>query len=386
MLAPAFALALALAAPVAASAEAARAAQAHRPPTVTVVAAVRGEIAETVAVTGSLAPREEVLVGVDVEGARLLELFADEGDRVAQGQLLARLDPAAFEIELAQNLAQRARAEAAAAQAESLIAEMTASKAEADAALRRVETLKARGVAAADALDERTAAASVMAAKLFSAERGLDLARAERASLEAARREIELRLSRTEIVAPRGGVVLARAARIGMVASMQAGPLFRIAADGLVELDAEVTETDLARVRAGQSATVSAAGAPPVAGAVRLVSPSVDPTTRLGHVRVALPADPALRDGVFARGLIEIDRREGVLIPASALGGGGGRAAVQVVRDGRVETRAVEIGLRDGGTVEIRAGLEAGETVVLKAGAFLGDGDAVTAAPAEALP
>jgi HlyD family secretion protein len=364
------------------AADAAAAAAAPRAPTVTVLAARRGEIAEAVQVTGSLVPREEIVVGVDVAGLRIVDLLADVGDVAAEGAALARLDGAALDIELAQNAARAARAEAAIAQARSLIAEMEAMKVEADAALRRVETLKARGVAATDAVEERTAGASVAAAKLASATLGLELALAERETLAAERREIDLRLSRTTVAAPRAGVVLARDARVGMVVGPESPPLFRLARDGLVELEAEVAETDLARLRAGLAVEVRPAGLPPVAGAVRLVSPQVDPATRLGSVRVALPADPALRAGVFARGVIETARRSGVIAPLSAVADGPDGPAVQVVRDGRVETRAVETGLRSGAEVEILSGLAEGEAVVLKAGAFLRDGDAVTAAPA----
>ena len=131
------------------------------------------------------------------------------------------------------------------------------------------------------------------------------MAHAERRSAEAQGREIQVRLDRTEIKAPQAGIVSRKNARIGATASAAGDPLFRIIANGEIELEGEVTETQLVRIREGAVATVTIDSGRLVDGTVRNVFPEVDRATRLGRVRIALPKDAALRIGAFTRG----DRR-----------------------------------------------------------------------------
>jgi HlyD family secretion protein len=93
---------------------------------------------------------------------------------------------------------------------------------------------------------------------------------------------------------------------------------------------------------------------------------------------VALPADPALRNGSFARGDIEIARSNGVAIPSAAVLYRGQEAYVQKVVEGRIASTAVTLGLRDNINVEVATGLALGDEVVSRAGTFVSDGDAVT--------
>ena len=347
------------------------------PMAVTTIAATRGTVVETVLVDGSLVAREEVLVGPQVEGLRILELLAEEGDVVAAGQPLARLDRSGLDIQLAQNDAALARAAAAIAQARSQIAQAEASDQEATSALERSRSLARSGVASAEALDQRLAAARGAAARLAAAREGLLVAEAERRQVEAQRRDIELRLARSTIEAPRAGIVSRRAARLGAIAPMAGEPLFRIVADGAIELEAEVPEVRLPRLAPGQAVRVELAGLPAVEGRIRLLPSEVDRATRLGRLRVALPVAAGLRVGRFARGTIETARREAISLPLSAVRFDEREASVQVVAEGRVATRRVVLGAIAGGRAEVASGLAEGESVVLRAGAFLRDGDAV---------
>ena len=123
----------------------------------------------------------------------------------------------------------------------------------------------------------------------------------------------------------------------------------------------------------------------PVPGTVRLISSEIDRTSRLGHVRVALRGDATARIGAFATAVIDIGRRDGVAVPASALAGEEGDWSVDVVGPGdRVARRTVTRGLAAGDDVEVRSGLAAGETVVERASAFLRTGDVVSPRPSSA--
>lgn len=355
------------------------AAEAARPPAVTVVAAARRPVAATVIVTGTLKPREEVEVTADVDGLKVEEILADAGDTVKAGAVLARLSTDSLEISLAQNASQIASADAAIAQAKGQIVEAEANAKQAASQLERARTLAGKGVSSQDVLDQRVAAADAAEARLAVARQALAAAEAAKAVTEAQRREWELKLSKATVEAPAGGLVLSRSARLGAVVSAQSGALFRIAEDGEIELAADVPETVLARLTAGQGVDVLPAGArAPVHGTIRLVSPEVDATTRLGTVRVALPAAAGLKAGAFARGTVELARSNGVALPVTAVLTSGDAPVVQVVKDGKVETRTVETGISGDGWVEIKSGLAEGEMVVARSGTFLRDGDAVT--------
>ncbi len=349
-----------------------------RAPSVTVATAVRGDLRETVIATGSFVAREEILVAPEIDALSIVEILAEEGDRVAAGQVLARLNRQMLDVQLAQNIAQIARAEAAIAQARASISEATAAKALADQQLQRTRQLQQTGAATNDALDQRISAARTSAARLESATNALALAEADLAMARAQRGDIELRIARTEIKARTGGTVSRRTARLGAMAMAAGEPLFRIIANSEIELEADVAESTLARMRPGQPAAIDAAGYDkPLAGAVRLVAPEVNRTNRLGRVRIDLRADERPPLGAFGRATVEVARSQGILVPLSAVMFG--RAStVQVVKDGVVETRTVTTGLRAEGRVEIREGLKEGEQVVAVSGSFVRHGDRVT--------
>jgi HlyD family secretion protein len=345
---------------------------------VTVARVTPADFNETVLATGSLVAREEILVGPEVEGLRITEVLADEGLRVKKGDVLARLVADTLEAQVAQNDAALARTTAAIAQAKSAIVQAEARVVESTNAFERAKPLRQAGHMADSAYDQREQAARTAQAQLVAANDGLRVAEAEKAQVEAQRRELMWRRGRTEVVAPADGIVSRRMARVGGFAAGAAEPMFRIVANGEVELDAEVTETRLAAVKLGQKARVEVAGVGDVAGTVRLISPEVDKATRLGRVRIYLGDNDQLRVGSFARGEIATAAGRGLSVPASAvLYGPDGAASVQVVHDNRVETRRIKPGLAAGDLVEVREGLVDGEVVVARSGTFLRDGDAV---------
>lgn len=348
------------------------------PPSVTVVRAVRGPITERVVVTGTLMPREEVLVSPQIEGLAITEILAEESDSVAAGQVLARLARETVETALMQNAAQALRADAATAQARALVVEAQAARAQADSALARTRDLLTTGNAAREVFETRDAAARIAAARIEAATNALRAAEADRAFAEAQRRELQVRLARTELRAPVAGVVSRRSARLGAIVTGAGDPLFRIIEGGAVELEADVPETSLARLRPGQIADVEVVGLLR-SGRVRLVSPEVSRTTRLGRVRVSLDgASDGLPIGGFARATVETARRDGVLAPLSAVLFQADGSVMQVVQGGIVETRRVKIGLRDSRQAEIVSGLAEGEEIVAVSGSFIRGGDRVT--------
>ncbi len=348
--------------------------EAAKPPAITVARATAGTLVDTVVLTGTLVPREEVLVNPQLDGLAIVKIAAEEGDRVTAGQVLAELSRDVLDATVAQNAAQVARSEAAISQAQNAIQEAEATRVQADAAFGRTRELLATGSASREAYDQRQQASLVSGARVTGAQNALRLAVAERNLALAQRQELDVRLGRTAIRAPVAGVVSRRVARLGAVVSMNGEPLFRIIEDGAIELEADVPENRLSRMRPGQPATID--GAP---AHVRLVAPEVSRTSRLGRVRIAPDGDAPGIIGGFARARVEVARLQGVTVPLSAVLFDPDGAKVQVVHEGLVETRPVTIGLQSGGRALVTVGLADGEDVVGVSATFVRGGDRVTA-------
>lgn len=350
-------------------------------PSVTVTEARTTEIVQSVLVAGSMIARDEVLVSPQVDGLSIVAILAEEGDRVAQGQVLARLDRTTLDVQKAQNEAQIARAEAAVAQANAQIAEADANLVQANNAFDRTKALRDSGNASLETYDQRAAAARSAQARANSARQALAIATADLTLSRAQGRDIEVRLARTEIKAPEAGIVSRRTAKLGATASMlpTSEPLYRIIAAGAVELEAQVAEVDIPSLKPGQPVAVMPAGArEALKGTIRLIAPEVDKASRLGRVRVALDGNPPVAIGSFARGTIETGRKHAVTLPLSAITYTRSGPTVQTVKSGKIATRKVTLGLSGGGRAEIATGLAAGETVVARAGTFVRDGDLIT--------
>jgi RND family efflux transporter MFP subunit len=347
------------------------------PPSVTVVQATMQDFVDRFFVSGTLVPRDEAMVGAQIDGLRIVELLADDGDHVVKGQVLARLDRSQLDALVAQNDAAMARADAAIAQAQSQIAQFDAALTQAQAELDRAKKLDVTIVTQAT-LDQRIAAFRTAQAQLAAARGALAAAQADKASRAAERRELMVRIDRTEVKAPVAGVVSRRTARLGAVAMSAGDALFRIITDGAIELEADIPEQSLARLKTGMQAKIALPGIEgEVEAHVRLISEEVDKTTRLGKVRFALPPDAPAHIGSFASGVAIIARRTGVGVPTSAVTRGDDGDFVQVVKEGRIELRKITVGVTNARSTEAREGLEAGETVVARAASFLRPGDIV---------
>ena len=289
-----------------------------------------------VSASGSLRPREEAAVAPEVSGFRVLKVNADVGDTVRAGQVLVQLDPALLQAQIAQ-------AEAQAAQA--------------DDQARRVADLDGTGVLSQEQIAQRR----------FQAQ-------AARASL----RDLQTRMGKLAVTAPVSGVILERTVRPGDLSAGGGTPWFRIARDGQMELSANFSEDELARIRPGQAATVDLPGDAQVQGTVRLVSPLIDPQSKLGEVRVLLPARPDIRAGGFARATFADAGGATSIVPETAIRYDAGGASVMTVgADNRVKRAAVQTGLRANGQVQLLKGPPAGTRVVQNAASFLLDGDVI---------
>ena len=319
-------------------------------PAITVTKVVTRMVEDHVLASGLIAPVEQVSVVPLVEGQPIETLSADVGDTVAAGQVLAKLSTATLVLQQSQLTASLAAAQSNAA--------------EAKRTALRTAALLSQGAASNAANDQAQAALTAADAQVTSVQAQLDT--------------ITLQIARTEVKSPVAGLITARNAQIGAIASSQAGPMFVITRDGALELRADVSEADLPRIQQGQTATITlAAGTAPLTGKLTLVEPSIDLATRLGRARITLDMPDQVRAGMFAEADILVASRSAIAVPVTAVGSEGQETTVMTGKDGVVHRTVITTGIRDGGWVEVVSGLAEGDQIVAKAGAFVTEGDKI---------
>ncbi|MEZ5660642.1 MAG: efflux RND transporter periplasmic adaptor subunit [Burkholderiaceae bacterium] len=347
-------------------------------PAISVVQATESTVVSRLNVSGMIEPAERVHVAPEVEGQTIAGLLVDVGDFVQAGQVLARLGEASLKLQREQLTASAASAQANIAQFRAQIVEARSAADEADRARARSTKLAKQGVVSQASLDQADAAATAARARLAAAQQGLNAARAQAEVVAAQIANLDYKLARTQVKAPVAGLVIARSARLGAIATAAGEPMFVLIRDGALELRADVAEGDLLSVEKGQTAMVQVAGvAEPLSGRVRLVEPTIDAQTRLGRVRIALDEPQRVRAGMFADALITVGQQSGVTLPVAAVQRENGDARVLRVAQDTVQSLPVVTGAADDRRVVIVSGLSAGDWVVARAGAFVRAGDRV---------
>jgi HlyD family secretion protein len=325
--------------------------------TVTVDIVRESQIDSTIVGTGTVAAWREMPISSEANGLAIVEIRADEGDRVTKGQILARLNQSLLLAQLDQNRA--------------VVAEAEASLSNALSDEKRAQTVTS-GVISQQTIEQRETLVKTSEARLASA----------RAILE----ETKAKLAQTEIVAPANAIVASRSAALGQV--VQAGTeLFRLIQDERIEVNALVPEADVFKVIPQQSARIIDPTGHVTQATVRLVAPVVDERTRLGTVRVALPAETQLKPGMFVRVEIDAGSTPALTIPFKALVWREGKAAVFTVSDkGTAVLKTVTAGRKTNSSVEVVQGLATGERIVVEGAGLLNDGEKVRAEVASVRP
>ena len=320
-------------------------------PSVTVIIPGQSQVARTITASGALAARRDQPIGVAGEGGLVRTVLVDAGSWVRQGQVLATIDRSVQSQTAAQLAAsiQVSRADAALAQNE----------------YDRSASLVGRGFVSKADLDRKSAARDAANARVRVAQAQLGAARAQ--------------IGRLDIRAPTSGLILSRSVEVGQIVSGGAGALFRLARGGEMEMRAQMSQQDLAGMRVGLPASVTPLGSTAaIAGSVWQVSPTIDPQSRLGEVRIAVTYTSAIRPGGFAEARIVAGSTTAPLLPQSAvLSDEKGNYVYIVNAKDQIERRAIKVGNVDSNGVTIVEGLSGQEAVVLSAGPFLNVGQKV---------
>lgn len=354
-------------------------------PSITVIQPLRRKLVDRLAASGTIRPVEEIFIQPQVEGLAVEKLEADTGDKVEAGAVLAVLASDSLILQKSQLEASKARAEASLAQVKAQVLEAQASYDDAVRQRDRATTLGRSGTVTTAQVEQLTAQAKTAEARLQAAKQSVVAAEAEIRVADSQLETTALNLARTSIRTPVAGIISARNARIGAIASGSGEPLFRLIRDGDIELVADVPETELLKIRVGQKATMSISGdGEALSGVVRLVSPVVDQTTRLGQVHIAIDDDNRARSGMYASAVIIAGEAEGLALPLSAITTSREGSIVRKVEGGVVKQVTVTTGIQDGPVVQILSGLGAEDRVVERAGAFVRDGDHINPVDSQA--
>lgn len=293
--------------------------------------------------SGSISAWQEAPIGSQVGGLTAVALLVDEGQYVQKGQPLMKMD---------------------------------------DVLLRASYN---QAVASANQAEKAFARSRQIFEKGYLSQAGYDNAEAAHLSAQAALASAKAQLDQATIRAPVSGVITSRTAVLGQI--VQSGAeLFRIVRDGRIELNMDVTDTDLSRIKPGMPAKVTSESVGTVDGSVRIVTSALNPETRLGTARISVPWSSGLRPGMFATGQIEAGSGMALIVPQLAVVYVNNEAGVYVVGpENKVRFTKVKTGTRIGNKVVITEGLTVGQKVVTTGAGFLVDGDDVkivsTAAP-----
>lgn len=318
---------------------------------ITVITPGNATIEGEIVATGTLAARRELPVGVAGEGGRVVSVPVDAGDWVSQGQVLVVIDRSV----------QNQQVSSSAAQVEVAKADARLAQSNLDRALQLVD----RGFISKADVDRLTATRDAASARVKVAESQV--------------RELRARNSRLSVVAPSSGLVLERNVEPGQIVSAGSGPLFRIAKGGEMELMAKLSEADLANISAGVQAEIVPVGTDKAfAGQVWQISPTIDPQSRQGVARIALPYAPGLRPGGFARATIKSGTVVAPMLPESAVLSDEEGAFVYVIdKENKAVRRSVKTGMVNESGIAVVEGLDGSELIVLRAGGFLTPGESV---------
>ncbi len=327
------------------------AAGAGQVPTVTVIVPGRSQVAGMVTASGPLAAKRDQPVGIAGSGGRVVRVLVDAGTWVRAGQTLAIVDRSVQAQEAAQLAAQiqAARANAALAQSN----------------YERALALQGRGFVSKAEIDSKKAIRDAAFAQVRVAQAQLGATRAE--------------IGRLNVTAPAAGLILARNVEVGQIVGAASGALFRLAEGGQMEMRAQLSQQDLAQVHVGMPVQVIPVGSDRTfSGTVWQVAPMIDPQSRLGDVRIAVPYDLAMRPGGFAEARIAAGTTTAPLLPQSAvLSDDSGNYVYIINAKNEVERRNIKIGTVGDNGVTIAAGISGNEAVVLSAGPFLNPGQKV---------
>ncbi len=370
-----------------------------------------------IVVAGTVQPQNEAQVFPTASGAKVTQLLVDVGQNVSAGQVLAKLDARQINADSELLAAQVRRAKTALIEAEVQLktaiqnlnrttsgpqetalsldqAKLAAS--EAKAQYDRAIATNDIGALSKEEIERRKTAWLQAEARLKGQQgdvsailQGRNQAvAAAKARLEAAKSDLQVAIAQQNlnnarqngglIVAPVSGLITQRNVKVGEIAGMAGLPMFTITSNNVLELMAEVAESEIGRLSSGMAANFKGPDGSNVFGTLRLLPAQIDQQKRTGIAKFTLAPNAAVKSGVFLTGTASAPTRNVTAILASAVIYDAQGSSVFVMRqDNSVIKQKVVLGARQGDLVEIVTGPAVGTWVVTSGASFLADNEKI---------
>ena len=401
--------------------------------TVTTQLATTKAVERILSAHGSIAAWDPVSVGATTSGLQVKNVLVEEGMLVKKDQLLAILDSDQLQAQIESERARLSASEsnvgksiqpnrpedinglaAAVSQAQANVGDQQAGLIQAKANLanartnfKRYQYLRVEGAVSAQETETREMNMQVCEAAVSAAEKrvqaaeyalkqgqerlsmahiggrkeDIQIARANVAETKANIKRLQTQIAQTFIKAPIAGLIARRDVHIGDI-DTAGKTMFLMSRDNRLELRAQIPENDLSLVRPGQKVTINSAlsNKGKIAGIVREISPLVDADTRLATVRIDVPNNCGLKQGMYAEGNINVGKTFALTVPSQAVISRDEKNIVFVLHNDKVESRPVAISNRNSDFIQISSGLTNNDQVIIDGAGFLKDGDYVAVA------
>lgn len=344
-----------------------------RPIAVQTIAVAENSLPATYEATGTVRARTSVAISSRLM-AYATAVRVQAGDRVREGQPLAVLDARDLDSNLTRVQASRDELKGAIAEAEGSLAAARSQLELAEVTLGRMQELLNKRSVTTQEFDEA-------AARVRGARAAVDSARARRSQMDARGSQIEqevraatIQQGYSTITAPFAGTIMTRTVEPGTLA-VPGTALFTLDREGTWRLEVSVEESRVPGMRVGQSVAVTIDGIDRTMTArIGEIVPAIDSAARTGSLKLDLPADAALRSGLFGRARFETGERKAMTIPLSSVSERGQLQAVMVAENNVARTRLVTLGASSNGQVEVLSGLNPGDNLISPVPPGLSDG------------
>ncbi|MBP9743295.1 MAG: efflux RND transporter periplasmic adaptor subunit [Burkholderiales bacterium] len=306
---------------------------------------------------GRIQAWQETIIGAEISGLDISDVYVNVGDEVHKGQLLAKLNVAQVNTDLLQQIAN--------------VAEATANLEQAQTEANQATILQNAGAISSQELLQYKTKAKTNQAKLDAANAALKLQ--------------QLKIDYTLIKAPDNGVISSRTATVGSVVQ-NGSELFRLVRGDRLEWQAEVSLLEMTKIKTGQPVEIINDLGKLVVGKVRQVSPTLNQNTRNGIAYVDLPLGTNLKLGTYMGGNIEYGKNWFIEVPNIAVVNRDGYDYVMVLNAAhKVKQTKVQLYTYRNNFALIESGITVNDTIIVDGVGFLHDGDLVSVAESSSL-
>lgn len=318
--------------------------------TVTVVTPIYESYLVNIFASGNIDAWQEAIIGAEVGGLDVTNVYVNVGDRVKKGQLLAELNTAQINADV---LSQKAN-----------VLEAKANSVQAQTEANQAITLEKVGALSSQELLQYSTKEKTTQAQLVAANANLDLQK--------------LKLSYTKIIAPDDGVISSRSATVGAIVS-NGGELFRLIMGNRLEWQAEVPLDKLQSIESGQNVLMQASNGTSINGIVRQVSPALNINSKSAIVYVDILSNSQLKVGTSLDGVIKVGTKHGLMIPFKSIISSDGFNYVMVVnKQNKVHKTKVSLGSIVNDNVVIQSGIDKHNLIVVDGASFLNESDTIS--------